>query len=266
MNISKTKRSTQIAIMAGSGSTTEEKTASGTTPLTLSDSEAGRIRSIEIKGRSTVSAGSIVSVGNNGLTITTTDNATTSTAVITTGLPLRGLSSDICDVLDNTKVTSKTLLIKGSDVSWGITSIGGKTGFRSYLTNLPVKNGRTMLLCSTYTANNTVTSRNDLADGECTMYANTANNHHLYVRDDSFNGDSIAFEAAVANVEFLVELAEPVETSLTSAEVAAMTALKTYDSTTIISVTDNPSIIVKYMAKATVRTAPKKRTNRKKKS
>lgn len=370
MNIYSLKRSTQIAIIAGTGSPTEEKTVSGTTPLTLSDSVAENIHSINVKGHSTVSAGSIVSVGDakwavvdlgsltytyyapsqyfyveyavcakspalysslytnigeaanpvmeaapdlsvgwvnktafveikfkntaytdatefkNAMTgvmlyypladatgstptlgiVTINGSGQGAAATITTGLPLRGLSTDICDVLDNTKVTAKTLLLEGKNLSWGTVPIGDKMGFRATFGTYPVKPGRTIMLCSSYTANNTITDRNDLADGECSSHIQDVPYKSIFVRDDSFDGNLSAFETAVKDVEFLVELAEPVETSLTSPEVAALSALKTYSPTTVISATDNPSVTVTYLGTVATRTAPKKRTSRKKKS
>lgn len=70
MNIKKMKRSTQIAIFAGSGSGPSVPTAEGTA-INITDSVAGTLQSVYIRGRSTMSGSDIVSVGDNGLIVKT---------------------------------------------------------------------------------------------------------------------------------------------------------------------------------------------------
>ena len=122
MNIYSLKRSTQIAIMTGTGSPTEEKTISGTTPLTLSDSVAENIHSINVKGHSEVSGGSIISIGDNGLTITTT------------GINVleNGLSNAITvNGVTITPQTDGTLLCSGTASAFGIAVFNFATGASS---------------------------------------------------------------------------------------------------------------------------------------
>lgn len=57
----------------------------------------------------------------------------------------------------------------------------------------------------------------------------------------------------------------PVETALSASEIAAFQSLNTYEGTTNIFVTDDPSISVTYMTPRTITRATKKRTARKKK-
>lgn len=258
MNISKMKRSTQIAIMANAGSTTVEKIASGTAPLTLSDSVAGNILGITIYGRSEVSSGSIVSVGDDGLTVTTTnsDSTETSTATITTGLPLRSVSDSIYDTLDNDKVIKRCAEVDLGDLTWSYVS--ARQGFYAPLSGV---GNRTAAICSYYE----LTTEVAISSMPDKTFMFRLDQGYIYVKDLSYS-DTATFTTAVTGVKLAYPLVTPTETLLTSAETTALAALETYDPTTVISITDNPSITVKYMGKRTARTAPKKRTNRKKKS
>mgnify|MGYP006967124711 CR=1 FL=1 len=259
MNIGKLKRSTQIAIMTGTGSGAVEKTISGTSPLTLSDSVAGNILGITVKGHSEVVDGAIKSIGDVGtpptLGITSKDGAGQGTAAtITTGLPLRSVSDSITDELTNTKVIKKCGKLKGSDVSWYSYSIQGV-----FLSDEINGIGRSNGLSSKYNFTNVNIA--DLPDNSFVIWPN----NRIYLKDTAYT-DAQTFTAAVADVEFIYPLVTPTETSLSTAEKSALSVLSTYDPTTVISVTDNPSITVKYMGKNITRTAPKKRSSRKKKA
>lgn len=267
MNIGKLKRSTQIAIMSGAGSGTVEKTVSGTAPLTLSDSVVGNILSITINGRSEVSAGYIVSVGDNGLTVTTanSDSTVTTSAVVTTALPLRGVSDTVKDKLtctaDSKQVETMCGKVKLADLPWQMNVSGG---FSANLQTAAI--GIIPLMCSTYVYDNTLSFQwidfNEYQDK--TIYRNNGSSN-IYLKNTDYSTLS-DFVASLGDAELVYELATHVTTPLTTAEISALAALSTYDPTTIISVTDNPSITVKYMGKTITRTAPKKRSNRKKKA
>lgn len=262
MNIGKLKRSTQIAIMTGVGSGAVEKTVTGTAPLTLSDSVVGNILGITINGRSDVNAGSIVSVGDNGLTVTTTnsDSTVTTSAVVTTALPLRGVSDTVRDKLTCTADSKQVETVCGEvdlgDLDWTYNVPNAFFVAENALINAIYGQG---CICNNYAYS---TARPSAMNDKCiTLWTDST----IYIKDSDYT-DAATFKTAVTGVKLIYPLATPVTTPLTDAEISALTSLSTYDSTTIISVTDNPSITVKYMGKNITRTAPKKRSSRKKKA
>lgn len=262
MNICKLKRSTQIAIMTGAGSGSVEKTVTGTAPITLSDSVAGNILGITINGRSVVSAGSIISVGDNGLTVTTanSDNTLTTSAEFTTALPLRGVSGTVRDKLICTAEIKQVETVCGEvdlgDLDWAYNVPNAFFVAENALINAIYGQG---CICDNYAYS---TARPSAMNDKCiTLWTDSV----IYIKDSDYT-DADTFKTAVTGVKLIYPLAEPVTTPLTDAEISAFRGLRTFDPTTSISVTDNPSITVTYMGKKTTRTAPKKRISRKKKA
>lgn len=162
-------------------------------------------------------------------------------ATITTGLPLRSVSDSIFDTLDNEKVSKKCGRVFGRDLTWDRYSFSGTYAFYATVTN--AKQAPSSCLSDAYTVNNTISSVSQLSDKECSMHIT---NNVLYVRDDTYT-DVTTFAAAVADAEFLYELATPTETPLTSAEKSALASLRTYDHTTYIDATDAPTMTVNYL-------------------
>lgn len=266
MSIYSLKRSTQIAIIEES--TREEKTASGTTPLTLSNSVSGFFTDFVISGKSEIVSDDVISIGENGLTITTknsTETLTTS-AEISTGLPLRSVSETAFDSLDMTKVIKKCGWIELSSIYWEYLS--AQTRFYASLpatAKLPTSGTvKADLLCAPYEtvpfSQIQTGSDNNVIAGVFTSGAN-----YISIRDTSYT-NAAEFREAMSGVYLVYELVTPEQISLSAAEAAAMKALETYNGSTVIAVTDNPSITVKYRGKKTATlTASKKRVSRKKK-
>lgn len=286
MNIGKLKRSTQIAIMTGAGSGAVEKTASGTSPLTLSDSVAGNIHSITVKGHSEVVDGDIKSVGDAGWgvvdlgTLMWVRSTSYTNAFFYASVPgLKGNGNGIAARF--TKIAN----------TWA-SNFGEIANDNEYCFNTFPTSEQIYIRCDAYTdftdfksAMSGVLLYYPLADttGATPIFGITSKDGAgqgtaatittgLPLRStldgtvyDELTNDKVITRCEVVDNE-VVPLTTPTETPLTSAEIVALAALKTYDPTTVISVTDNPSITVKYMGKNITRTAPKKRTSRKKKA
>ena len=267
MSIYSLKRSTEVAIL--DAKRVVPKTVIGTSPVTLSDSVNGFITSINIKGHSKVVSGSIKSVGDDGFTITTvnSDNTETSTATLTTGLPLRSVSDSIYDTLDNVKVVKKCAEVDLGNLTWEKDQREGFAIFVGAIADIKLPDvpadRLTGLICSGYELST------KLAYAEMEDKSIMRNLATVVVKDsDYYNSDATAFKTAVTGVKLVYPLATPTETPLSSAEKAALTALETYEPTTIINATDNPYMTITYRAHNRLATpAPaKKRTSRKKKS
>jgi hypothetical protein len=94
--------------------------ASGTV-ITLTDAADARVQRIKIKGHSEIVSGEIVSVGDNGLTVTTAngDGTLSSTATVRSGLPLRSVDENTYDELDSVtgKVITRCEIVGGAVVA-----------------------------------------------------------------------------------------------------------------------------------------------------
>ena len=288
MNICKMKRSTQIAIMANAGSTTVEKTVSGMSPLTLLDSVAGNIRTIKVKGHSEVVDGAIKSVGDAGwgvvdlgaLTWEYGSNTQTFLSSIVGGKytgAMQGVPA-YCSiynvVIDIPTVEMKNLDIKVGNYSAGLNFCSvlvknfgytDATAFKSAMSGVLLYYPLADAIGATPIFG--ITSKNGSGQGTA---ATITTGLPLRSTLDGTVYDELTNEKVITRCEVVdnevVPLTTPVETSLTSSEVAALASLSTYDPTTIISMTDNPSVTVTYLGRSTTRTASKKRTSRKKKS
>lgn len=221
-------------------------TATGTS-ITLTDSADSNIQAITVKGRSEVVEGEIVSVGDNGFTITTanSDSTAISTATITTGLPYRSVSDSITDELTNIKVITKCGEVDLGDLTW-VYSDGGYFQTSDIVDAYPYQPSETpTIICAEYVAfkaNNT-----GITDKGITMFfSETLQTVRTRIIDHRYS-DAATFTAAVTGVKLVYPLATPTETPLTSAEKSALASLRTYDSITHIDATDAPTMTVNYL-------------------
>ncbi len=79
--------------------------------LAITDAADGYVQEITVKGHSEVVSGEIVSVGDDGLTITSTDGTASTTAAITTGLPLRSASESVYDEISGGNVITRCEIV-----------------------------------------------------------------------------------------------------------------------------------------------------------
>lgn len=221
-------------------------TTSTTSPIT--DSADGYVQGITIYGRSEVVEGEIKSVGDDGLTVTTanSDNTLTTSAEFTTALPFRGVSDTVRDKLTCTAESKQVETVCGkvklADLTW--TSDYNAGGFSAVIANSP--SGIIALICSKYPYDNSVTfywSNFNTYDNK-TLYRSFGK--AIYIKDTDYTTVS-DFVASLGDAELVYELAEPVTTPLTTAEISAFRGLKTYDSTTNITITDNPEFEIDYL-------------------
>lgn len=222
-------------------------TTSTTSPLT--DSADGMVQGLTIYGKSEVVDGEIKSVGDNGLTVTTanSDNTVTTSAEFTTALPLRGVSDTVRDKLtcmaESKQVETVCGKVRLADLSWEIVN-------NLLIAILPIDSQKQMpgginALCSKYARAQT--------DSYPLNKEFTANNYWIsttrkliLIHDDDYTTVS-DFVTSLGDAELVYELAEPVITPLTDAEISAFRSLRTYDSTTNIAITDEPDFELDYL-------------------
>ena len=232
--------------------TDDDKTAilnspipSTSTASPITDSADGMVQGLTIYGRSEVVDGEIKSVGDDGLTVTTanSDNTLTTSAEFTTALPLRGVSDTVRDKLictaDAKQVETVCGKVKLADLTW-------LSGYGGYYTNntigaqlAPTIADIVNAICSKYTTTSYSQSTNKTICG-------WSGGNCFLIKDDDYTIVS-DFVASLGDAELIYELATPVITPLTTAEISAFRGLKTYDSTTNITITDEPDFEFDYL-------------------
>lgn len=229
----------------------------------ITGSADGYVQGLTVYGRSEVVEGEIVSIGDSGsLAITTAnaDSSESSTATLTTGLPLCGIPfivdetytdeqgqkwiADTADVECVVKRTSKVTFDGSEDEGW---SMPYDSFFMLTLSALPAyRLGYITTLCNNYPA---VPSTYDFSQLLLYNSAETiTTNNRLVIIDKSFTS-LIDFKTHLTSnpLEVVYELATPTTQELTTSEQSALLSLKTYDSTTNLSVTDDPYIDFSYL-------------------
>ena len=230
--------------------TADFSVASSTSVSPVTDSADGMVQGLTVYGSSEVDGGNVVSVGENGLTVTTSDsdNSASTSAIFTTALPLRGIDdmSDILTVSAATgSVTSKFGAVDLSTLTWegmGITS-AGKPLFKAAVADMQpaamasVRNK--YILCSAYS----VSSETNYMSMRTMTCLRVSGN--VIVCDDRYN--NIAdFQAAVTG-KFIYPLATETVAPLTSAELSAFRSLRTFSGTTNVALTDDPEFSLDYL-------------------
>lgn len=214
----------------------------------------------------------IISIGDSGsLAITTSnsDSTKTSTASITTALPYCGIpvtSNETYTDEQGQKWLSDEMTVDGvvkrcykitfdgsSDEAWAIdsastsTTDGSKRATMNYLTPaakaLVSTSNVPEIICGSLSIN----SPSNIWNGSA-INAIAVNTQQVHVRVYGISTvEDIKTYLASNPVTVVYELATPTTSQLTSAEKSALLSLKTYDSTTNLSVTDGPYVDFSYL-------------------
>ena len=236
--------------------------ASGTA-LSITDAADSRILGISIRGSSSVTGGSIVSVGDNGLTVTTenSDSSQSTSAAFSQSLPVRGIDSDTYDEIiyhgDRQQIVRRCGLVTLSQCTyWNLyEQRGGAKVFAGYIT-AACKRAPTGVslgfpcVCSSYTPS--LLKPTEMPDKSISVGGNYKTSGGQYptiaVRDDGYS-DVTSFLADKGNVTVLFPYSDAAVTSasVSSAEAAALRGLRTFAGTTSVSAADSPFIELEYI-------------------
>lgn len=220
--------------------------------------EKSQINSMQFELGSTASPyepyGKIFSIGDGGsLTITTTDGTASSTATLTTGLPLCGIPVDsgetytdgdgvkwLADSADDEGVVKRCGVVDLGDYTWTYDST--YTRFITQISTIKQQPDRTLsMVCSRYQVIDDGRAVSNIPDKSI-----SSNMSDIHVKDTAYT-DPAVFKAAVAGVKLIYPLATPTTTPLTPAEKSAFLNLKTFDDTTNLSITDDPFVDFGYL-------------------
>lgn len=162
-------------------------------------------------------------------------------ATFTTALPLRGVSDTVRDKLTCTAESKQVETVCGvvdlGDLTWYY--VDAVQGFYAPLQDV---GDRTVGICSSYE----LTTAYGISDMPDKTFMFRIDQGYLYVKDLSYS-DPTTFKIAVTGVKLVYALATPTVTPLTSAEISAFRGLHTYDSTTNITISDEPDFEIDYL-------------------
>lgn len=169
-------------------------------------------------------------------------------ATITTGLPLRSVSDTVRDKLTCTAESKQVETVCGkvrlADLTW--TSINDNTLFMSApINDMALLSLGVNGICNKYpVVKMTYTSIPDktVNIGNLQLSATA----RITIRDNDYTTVS-DFVASLGDAELVYQLAEPVTTPLTDAEISAFRGLHTYNNTTNITISDNPDFEIDYL-------------------
>ena len=240
-----------------------EHISSSSSSFPITDAADSRILGINIKGRSNVIDGSIVSVGDNGLTVTTenSDSSQSTSAAFSQSLPVRGIDSDTYDEIiyhgDRQQIVRRCGLVTLSQCTyWKLYEYpGGVKLFGGFITAGCKRAPTGVLLgfpcvCSSYTSS--LLKPTEMPDKSISVGGNFKGsampNPSIVVRDDGYS-DAESFLANKGNVTVLFPYSDAAVTSasVSSAEAAALRGLRTFAGTTSVSATDAPIIALEYI-------------------
>lgn len=260
-------------LSTASDTASEEISATATgASITLTDSADGNVQDISIKGYSEVISGEIVSVGDNGLTVTTNSkNLFTGLRVGVSINPSTGAfgewavaaTSDYIPVEPgyytfSGLISDLTNLVCFYDADKQKLDLSTSTGTTRVINNVNAKYIAVSQYQSENIADLVAAAKIQLEKGQtATAYVpnaptTAAITTGLPLRSAS---DSVYDEITDGNVitrcevvsDEVVAKATPTVTALSAAEKNALAALKTYNSVTNISATDNPVMTVDYL-------------------
>lgn len=298
------RRSTQIAIFSGAGLGPVEKSVTGNAPLTISDAVTESIKALTIYGRTesgvnvgdnglTVTscgknlfeikndsgtvgdiqfvvdkiAGTITVNGKNNssnavwINITVTPDLPANVDLILTGCPVGG-GVETYRLIYTPNAAGTNYIDEGSGVT--LQAFDYDTYPTAYLGIRIAAGYEATNLVFTPMIRRTMTN----ADFEPYTGSTATITTGLPLRSNGNVKDELNYPAnkVITRIDSNGDVLDtPVETSLSAAEIAALQSLKTYEGTTNIFVTNDPSISVTYMTPRTTTRATKKRTTRKKK-
>jgi hypothetical protein len=250
-------------------------TTSGINP-TITDSADGYVQNLTVYGRTDTVEGELHGIGDGGsLTITTTnsDSTASSAATLTTGLPLCGIPvnsgetytdgdgvkwlADTADVEVVVKRCYKVTFDGSEDENWEVLA-GSGSG-----------EGNSKRIDCNNALEHAIISHSDnsigLAIAAGLTLASPLQVHRAEIENSVFVGSTGSYNAVgvrvsgigtvstlrsyLANnpITIVYAIATPTTQELTSSEKSALLSLKTYDSTTNFTITDDPFVDVGYL-------------------
>lgn len=175
-----------------------------------------------------------------------TDNGTGidgTMATFTTALPLRGVSSTVRDKLtcmaDKKQVETVCGEVDLGTLTWNYDKNNSQF-WAEQISNAPLGGWIYTVLCSKYVQNS------NPSDIVSTPHIRGINDQRVYIVDLAYSNPT-TFTTAVTGAKLIYPLATPTVTPLTAAEISAFRGLKTYDSTTNITITDEPEFELDYL-------------------
>ena len=234
--------------------------STSTTPIT--DSADGMVQNLTVYGRTDTVEEELRGIGEDGeLEITTanSDNTASSTATVTTGIPLYAVG-DVKDELDEKrgvmiKRCEKVVLNGSEDENWEIdtgstTDSFGNKRFKISITKYAVivaPERLSPMVCDSLTVASPTGTYNGTALNAISIQG-LSNWTNIQLRISSCNTISDLRTYLASNpVTVVYELAEPYEIPLTSAELSSLRDLRTYSPTTNVTVTDDPTVDIGYL-------------------
>ena len=170
-------------------------------------------------------------------------------AVFETGTPLRGIpDTDVRDVMQ-WDGSAREVTKNCGEVDLGTPNYSYNSELNAFYTTgiTNIKPCENNVKTSAITANyNTTTISNMFLDSTLDKVLAVNPNGALFIRDFNYTNPT-DFKTAMNGVKLVYELAEPVTTPLTDAEISAFRALRTYDNTTNVTISDEPDFEIDYL-------------------
>ena len=164
-------------------------------------------------------------------------------AAFTTALPLRGVSDTVRDKLtctaESKQVETVCEEVDLGTLTWGYDQSNNQF-YSNQISNAPSGGWTYTVLCSKYVQNN---SPFEIVS---TPHIRGINDQRVYIVDPAYS-DVATFTTAVTGVKLVYPLATPTVTPLTSTEISAFRALRTFDGTTNITISDDPEFEIDYL-------------------
>ena len=171
-----------------------------------------------------------------GSTATAYEPYISTTATVTTGIPLYSVG-DVKDELDEKRgmVVKRCEKINLSTLSWTLTA---NSRWATTLTDAKPVNTNDEII-NAISNNYTATSANELFRNSQLIGMALNTNNDLLIRNGS--------DTDTPTGDIVYELAEPYEIPLTASELSALRNLRTYNPTTNITITDDPTVDIGYL-------------------
>ena len=188
----------------------------------------------------------VKSIGDSGsitVTLSSSDDKSSS-ATFTTALPLRSVSDTVRDKLTCTAEKKQVEKVCGrvrlADLTWYYSP-----SYALFYINLDTMKLNTPLLTPNYTQT-FVGNLLQIQNGEMWNAAYGLSSKNVLFKNTNYATIS-DFVASLGDTELVYKLAEPVTTPLTTAEISSFRSLRTFDSTTNITISDEPEFEIGYL-------------------
>lgn len=234
--------------------------------ISVTGTADANVQKLTVYGRSEVVEGEIVSIGDGGsLTITTTDGTASSTATLTTGLPLCGIpvnSGETYTDGDGQKWLADSVSMDGvvkrcyevtfdgsedeiiNTTTGSVSGTGGSKVLRISLPYIATGTPTSDRTIGVYISTINKANSNDVWNAFTTISPSMSlaqSGQTISVRVDNISTISDLRTYLASNpVTIVYMLATPTTQELTHSEKSALLNLRTYDSTTNLSITDDP--------------------------